>query len=118
MANSTKDDKYLLEQAYMSIYEQTPVMSPKPNTMEREKLAHLAKTSSDDDESEQDEEETVEEQSDDEEPEEDTMSAAVAVQQTADEVEKRGGKMTQQLQKAKQASTQYVDDKISQFKKK
>jgi ElaB/YqjD/DUF883 family membrane-anchored ribosome-binding protein len=59
----------------------------------------------------------VEEEAD-EEPEDDKMAAAVAIQQTADEVEDQGGKVNQQLQKAKQESEKYVNDKISQFKNK
>tara|TARA_B100002019_G_scaffold263569_1_gene251734 strand:+ start:4765 stop:5043 length:279 start_codon:yes stop_codon:yes gene_type:complete len=53
-----------------------------------------------------------------EEPEDDKMAAAVAIQQTADEVEDQGGEVNQQLKKAKQESEKYVNTKISQFKAK
>ena len=91
MANVTKDDKLMLEQAYLSIFE---------NRFKQQL-----------------DQQPVEEKSD-EEPEDDKMAAAVAIQQTADEVEDQGGKVNQQLQKAKQESEKYVNDKISQFKNK
>lgn len=91
MANVTKDDKLMLEQAYLSIFE----------NRFKQQLDH----------------QPVEEEAD-EEPEDDKMAAAVAIQQTADEVEDQGGKVNQQLQKAKQESEKYVNDKISQFKNK
>jgi len=59
----------------------------------------------------------IEETSKDE-PEDDKMAAAVAIQQTADEVEDQGGEVNQQLKKAKQESEKYVNTKISQFKAK
>lgn len=90
MANSKKDDNFLLEQAYLRIFE---------------------------DRFKQQLEQPVEEEND-EEPEDDKMAAAVAIQQTADEVEDQGGKVNQQLQKAKQESEKYVNTKISQFKSK
>lgn len=91
MANATKDDKLMLEQAYLSIFE---------NRFKQQL-----------------DQQPVEEETD-EEPEDDKMAAAVAIQQTADEVEDQGGKVNQQLQKAKQESEKYVNDKISQFKNK
>ena len=91
MANTTKDDKLMLEQAYLSIFE---------NRFKQQL-----------------DQQPVEEETD-EEPEDDKMAAAVAIQQTADEVEDQGGKVNQQLQKAKQESEKYVNDKISQFKNK
>lgn len=91
MANVTKDDKLMLEQAYLSIFE---------NRFKQQL-----------------DQQPVEEETD-EEPEDDKMAAAVAIQQTADEVEDQGGKVNQQLQKAKQESEKYVNDKISQFKNK
>lgn len=91
MANTTKHDNLLLEQAYLSIYD--------------EKVNEILQNNS------------VQESSE-EEPEDDKMAAAVAIQQTADEVEDQGGKVNQQLQKAKQESEKYVNDKISQFKSK
>ena len=91
MANATKDDKLMLEQAYLSIFE---------NRFKQQL-----------------DQQPVEEEAD-EEPEDDKMAAAVAIQQTADEVEDQGGKVNQQLQKAKQESEKYVNDKISQFKNK
>ena len=91
MANVTKDDKLMLEQAYLSIFE----------SRFKQQL----------------DQQPVEEETD-EEPEDDKMAAAVAIQQTADEVEDQGGKVNQQLQKAKQESEKYVNDKISQFKSK
>lgn len=90
MANSKKDDNFLLEQAYLSIFE--------------DRFKQQLKT-------------PVEEESE-EEPEDDKMAAAVAIQQTADEVEDQGGKVNQQLQRAKQESEKYVNTKISQFKSK
>ena len=90
MANIKKDDNFLLEQAYLRIFE---------------------------DRFKQQLQQPVEEENDDE-PEDDKMAAAVAIQQTADEVEDQGGKVNQQLQKAKQESEKYVNDKISQFKSK
>ena len=59
----------------------------------------------------------VEETTEDE-PEDDKMAAAVAIQQTADEVEDQGGEVNHQLKKAKQESEKYVNTKISQFKAK
>ena len=91
MVNATKDDKLMLEQAYLSIFE---------NRFKQQL-----------------DQQPVEEETD-EEPEDDKMAAAVAIQQTADEVEDQGGKVNQQLQKAKQESEKYVNDKISQFKNK
>lgn len=91
MSNTTKHENVLLEQAYLSIYD--------------EKVSEILKNNS------------VHESADDE-PEDDKMAAAVAIQQTADEVEDQGGQVNQQLQKAKQESEKYVNDKISQFKSK
>lgn len=90
MSNTSKDENLMLEQAYMRVYE-----------------ARMSQIESG---------ESVEESTDDE-PENDKMAAAVAVQQTADQVEDEGGEVTQQLQKAKQESEKYVSKKISQFKK-
>ena len=97
MANTSKQENILLEQAYLSIYD--------------EKVKEIMKKSEDT------EEEAVEEAKD-EEPEDDKMAAAVAIQQTADEVEDQGGEVNQQLKKAKQESEKYVNTKISQFKAK
>ena len=93
MANTSKDENLMLEQAYLKVYEARMAEMNKQNT------------------------DQVAESSTDEEPEDDKMAAAVAIQQTADEVENQGGKVTQQLQKAKQESEKYVNNKINQFKK-
>jgi len=96
MTKASKDDKIMLEQAYLSIYEKKTHEKPE-------------------DEKEDEENETVEEETE-EDGEDDTMAAAVSVQQTASDVEKRGDKPSQKLQKAEQESERYIDKKIASFK--
>lgn len=92
MSRTTKTENLQLEQAYNQVF----VKSIQDQSVNAVPVEETAK----------------------EEPEDDKMAAAVAIQQTADEVEDQGGEVNQQLQKAKQESEKYVNTKISQFKAK
>ena len=109
MANTTKGENKLLEEAYSDMYhEETPVMTPKPNTPEIERLvaAGLAGPVT------QPQEESSEEQ-----PEDDKMSAAISIQRAADRVKDQGGEVTQQLKTANQESEKYINDMVDDIKK-
>lgn len=92
MSRTTKTENLQLEQAYNQVFVKS-IQDQSVNAVPVEETAN-------------------------EEPEDDKMAAAVAIQQTADEVEDQGGEVNQQLQKAKQESEKYVNTKISQFKAK
>ena len=95
MNPSDKKDMTLLEQAYLSIYE--------------------AKSEEKEQKEEDESQDTVEEKQQ-EESEDDKMSAAVAIQQTADEVEDEGEEVPLSIQRARQESEKYVANKTKQFK--